>query len=114
MQSLHPAPVVVTPRRALMGKDVWVIIVKNIDHIGIAKRLKKEHVFVVIPIRPGRDNGVLRRVLPDHPSQLGFHAVPAIAIANFRLVQDFEEDAFGIIRSVVPSKYAPEISKTLD
>ena len=114
MQSLHPAPVVVAPGRSLVGKNVRIVIVEDIDHVGIAERLKKKHVFVVIPIRTRRDDGVLRSVLPDRRGQLRFHAIPAVTIMKLRLVENLEKNAVGIIRGVMASNHAPKISKALD
>ena len=53
MKVLQPMPVESSPGRSLMGEDVRLVKMKNIDHIGIPQRLEKEQIIIVIPTRSG-------------------------------------------------------------
>ena len=48
-----------------MSEDVRLVEMKNIDDVGIAKRLEENHVVVVVPVRAGGDDRVRGRSLAD-------------------------------------------------
>ena len=97
-----------------MREDVRLVEVKCVDDVGVAQGLEKNQVVVIGPVRAGGDDGVLRGAFADRGGELGLDAVPAIAVATLRLIEDFEEDAVGIEIRVVGGQRAPEIDEALD
>jgi hypothetical protein len=57
---------------------------------------------------------VLRRALANRTGQLCLYSRPAVTIVKFRLVQDFEEDHFWIVRRIMTRDGTPEIRELLD
>ncbi len=107
-------PEVHRPIGALVGEDVGFVEVECVDDVGVAQGLEENEIVVVGPVRPGGDDGVLRGAFANRAGQLGLHAVPAIAIAAFGLVEHFKENAHGIEGRVVRGQRSPKIGEFLD
>ena len=90
-------PIECTPGRALMSENVRLVKVKDVDHVGIAQRLEKEQVVVVIPTCARSKNSICWCCLPDRRRQLGPHTVPTVRVVHLRLVEDFEEHALRVV-----------------
>ncbi len=57
---------------------------------------------------------MIRRAFSDGASETRLHAHPAVAVFEFRLIQNFEENFFGIERRVVFCERAPIILELFD
>src|ERR1700730_15683668 len=101
------------PRGALVREDVRVVEVKIVDDVGIVERLHEEKLVVGGPVGSSDDNGMGGSAFANRGSEAGLHAFPAVAIAKFGLVQDFEENEIGICEGIVVGEGAPEIFELL-
>ena len=97
-----------------MREDVGLVEMEDVDHVRIGQRFEEDKILVVIPSCSGRDDRVPWCGSADRGGQLRFHSIPPVSIFEFRLVEDFEEDALRIPRRVMLRHHAPEVGVTLD
>src|SRR6266478_3004744 len=81
---------------------------------GVEERLDKEELVVGGPVGTGGEDGMGGSAFANGGREAGLHAFPAVAIAEFGLVQNFEEDEIGVRGGIVAGEGAPEIFELLD
>src|SRR5579884_503678 len=113
-QVVEIVPEARAPGGALVREDVRLVEMEIVDDVGIANRLNENEVIIVGPARAGDDDGVVRRSLPNGGNQTRLDAIPAVGIARFGFVEDFEEYKIGIEIRVMLREGAPEVGELFD
>src|ERR1700680_172601 len=97
-----------------MRKDMRLVEMEYVDDGGIGERLEKNQIVIIVPARAGGDDAVCGRASPNGRGELGLHSVPAVGVAHLRLVENFEEDAIRVPRSITLRHCIPEIGEAFD
>src|SRR5258708_27768693 len=96
------------PRGGLVREDVRVVEMEIVDDVGIVERLDKEELVVGGPVGTGGDDGMGGSAFANGGREAGLHTFPAVAIAEFGLVQNFEEDEIGGWGGIVAGGGGPQ------
>ena len=107
-------PPCAAPACALMRELVWLVEMEVVDHVSVGQRLLCQQVGDGGPVRPGGDDGVLRRNFAYGLRRAGLHARPAIGIMLFRLVHDLVKNQIGIAIGIMRGQFAPKHYEPID
>ena len=97
-----------------MRENVGIVKMKVVDDVRVAERFDEEQFAVSRPIGARDDNGLCGCAFANGRSQFGLYALPAIAVVEFRLVQNLKEHKIRTPRRVVLCQCAPEVRKLLN
>src|SRR2546421_12795978 len=97
-----------------MREGVRVVEVEVVDDVSVGERLDEEEFIHRRPARARGDDRMARRAVAYGSGHARLNPHPAVRVLDHRLVEDFEEEAFGVAAREGSCGRAPELCEGID